>query len=148
LLGYQFNLEFLTCGKVCFLIKKKVMKFIKPFIVAFLQIAMFVGLYKLLLFVFNASDYNYNSNLAWGISVRFGLYVFIVISLFINYTFLLNLKDRTKHGILILGIIIFSLFYITDFTYTPYKVLMLIFCAITGLLSKYLFDKLIFKSKP
>lgn len=123
------------------------MKFIKPFVIAVLQVVVFGGLHDLFLFVFKATGYKYTPNLAWGISVKLSLYIFIIMVLIINYAWLLKLNNKAKHGLIFFCILLFTLFYIKDYTDTPYKVMLLLFCAIIGFLSKYIFDRIIYKKE-
>ena len=119
------------------------MKFIKPVIVTALQIAVFVGIYDLILFAFKAIDHKYTRNLAWGISVELGFFLFVYMVTIINYSrFILN--SKAQNYLMIFCIIIFVSFYLVQLSILPYKVSMLIFCALIGFLSKYIFDQLIY----
>lgn len=121
------------------------MKFIKPLIVAFLQVAFFIGIYLAVLLFFKAIGYKYTRDLSWGISVELGFFLFVCMVTIINYSrFILN--NKAQNYLMIFCIIIFVSFYLRQLSSIPYKVSMLIFCALIGFLSKYAIDKIIYKN--
>lgn len=120
------------------------MKYIKPLIVSILQVVAFIGIYLSILFILKAVGYKYTKNLSWGISVELGFFLFFCMVIIINYAcFILN--NKAQNYLMIFCIIIFVSFYLMQFSIFPYKVTMLVFCALIGFLSKYLFNKIIKK---
>jgi UDP-N-acetylmuramyl pentapeptide phosphotransferase/UDP-N-acetylglucosamine-1-phosphate transferase len=121
------------------------MRLLKPLIVSVFQTILFVGLYDLTLFLFERFGYESNSNISWGISVRYGFWVFVVLVIIVNYIKHFRSLNRYETIILISAMIIFCIIWIKDLGYTPYKTSLFLFCALCGFLSRYLFDRLIYK---
>jgi len=118
------------------------MKYIRPLLISILQIITFIGLYLLGSFVLEQAGIHGRHNLAWGLSVIFGSYVFSIIVVVVNYVWILRLSSRTKNAIYFVGIALFFAVMMRDIGYVPYKVLFIMACALIGFLSKYLFDKI------
>jgi hypothetical protein len=120
--------------------------FIKLIVITILQAIVFIGVYELILFYFQKNSFGNSSNLAWGISVQFGLILYLVLIVVINILTMIVPRNRfSKRLLLVSGISVFCLLFIDDIKHTPYKSFALITCAVVGLSSRLLFDKVFFR---
>lgn len=124
------------------------MKLIKPLAVAVIQVIFFVAVYSLSFYAFEKMGYKSSSNIGWGLSLRFGLYIFAAMVLIINYLWILKLSTAKKNILLAFFIMLFIVFSIRDIGYTPYKTTLFLCCAVLAFLSKYFFDRIIKTKAP
>ena len=120
------------------------MKYLKPIIITALQILTLIALYTATLFLLSHCFHYANSfNIAWGISIRFGIIVFALSALIINYIWILKLNSKIKYCILLLEILCFVSLYIKDLSYTPYKTGMFLLLVILSFLSFFIYRRLL-----
>lgn len=102
--------------------------YIREGLVALFQLIIFGLTYEIIWRIYTSVQPNYNSDISWGLTVRFAL---IIMSILITLSFLVKvIFNKTKSNILffIFPTIVFSAFFIQDISYTPYKTSLLIFC--------------------
>lgn len=119
------------------------MKYLRPLIIAILQIFTLIALNYGVVFLFQyCFHYRGAYNVAWRMSIEFGIIIFALSVLFINYIWASKLNLKLKYCILLLGMVCFCLLYLNDLSYTPYKTIMFLFLAMLSFLSILFYRKL------
>lgn len=123
------------------------MKIIKPLVTSIFQLTIAWAIYLFILYLVNQSGHKVSSNIPWGISFQIGVSAFVLAVLVLNFIelFFLSRKQRTLAFLII--VFLFTLPWIKDLTYTPYKTALFLACAYVGFVSKYLIDKLFMQRK-
>lgn len=107
------------------------LKFLIPYLITYIiQIAFFCLTYEIGYFMWDNFIEEVRRNLNWGITLRFALFLFVLMS---SFTALLFVKKiRYKWIITIIVFVTFELIFINNFSYTPYRYLLLSISAFLG----------------
>lgn len=112
---------------------------LKILFIAIVNVLLYIGIYK----AADALAISFLTvtvgGLAWGITLYFSLVLFSILSLVSSI--LLAIVKTKKAGILIpiIALIVFCLFFIQDYSYRPYRVLLLYCSAALALFIPYLY---------
>lgn len=118
-------------------------KILFSLVLTFLQALLFLALNDLFVFIYSAFIKNPSFNLNWGISLRIAFFLFVVISLFSNIL-CVSLKRR-RVIIILISFFLFSLFWLRDIQYTPYRAALLLLISLLSFVSSLFFLWLIEK---
>ena len=122
--------------------KREMMKLIRPLIFSGLQIVIMVAIYSLFILVLKRLGYTSRPDIAWGISLQIGLWVFCILVLLLNYLLILDRVVKYKLLLVLSFMLLFIFLFANDLRYTPYKTGLFLFCVLVGFLSWYPLDRI------
>jgi hypothetical protein len=114
-------------------------------ILSLIGIISYVVFYEIIWGVWQMYSLERPIGLAWGLTVRYSLIVFSIISISLSLINVLIFKlefIRTKFSYLI-SVIIFSLFFLNTFRVSPYRTWILIICAVISFLISMAIERIL-----
>lgn len=85
------------------------------------QIGLFVLVYELLWFIASQALGDVRKDLSWGLTLRYAIIVFCVLSLLLNLGLLLLKSKKGKMVLIIAAMIVFVIFFIPNLLISPYR---------------------------
>jgi hypothetical protein len=117
--------------------------YVRVFVFSLVQVIIYIAIYKIGWYFGSYIKGEPKNDLFWGLTAKYALFSFCIISLvgvFIS-EFLKRKFSRIELLVFIISIVLFSVLFINNYSYTPFKTILLIISALSGLTVKGIIAK-------
>ncbi len=125
------------------------MKILKEFVVLFIcQILVSFLIYEIVLAIYRMFFEPIRNNLSLGITLQIASYFFISIAAIVSLLLALVNDAKKMIWIVACGYLLFTLLFVNNYYYTPYRTLLLLFSVLLGMIVAYSTKRKLFLKYP
>jgi hypothetical protein len=123
--------------------------YIRVILFSLVQVIIYIAIYKIGWYFGSYFKGEPKNDLFWGLTTKYALFSFCIISLVGVYIseFLKSKISRIELSVFLISIILFSVLFIHNYSYTPFKTILLIISALSGLTVKGIISKKVDEQK-